>query len=190
MDKIRKGPALFQSTASLCWDWAANLQLSASALNLNETLLQRNVDDKEHLPREEMDLIWNLQSFIITIIFPPTLHICVIVLFSCEGDLVEQIKDEMSDKAHPSEPNWSQTWQRWLWLPQSEMSTPFVQKSGRFPVCNPRHPSFSFQWILPCQFSPAEPTCQVFLSKRIWWSLCIRTGNVERVALCQWGAVG
>lgn len=75
MNKIRKGPVLFHSTASLCWDWAANLQLSASALNLNETLLKRDVDDKEHLPREEIDLIWNFWSSII-FFFPHIAYLC------------------------------------------------------------------------------------------------------------------
>lgn len=67
---------------------------------------------------------------------------CIIVLsFPGKGVLVGQIKDELSARAYPSESNWSQLWQmRGLGLPRSEMSTPFEQKSGRFPACNPRHP--------------------------------------------------
>lgn len=67
------------------------------------------MDNKEHPQREEMDLAWNLLSFIIIMIFFPAYHVCIIVSFSPAK--VIQIKVELTDKADPSESNWRRTLQ-------------------------------------------------------------------------------
>ncbi|GAA6107692.1 uncharacterized [Tachysurus ichikawai] len=54
----------------------------------------------------------------------------------------------------------------------------------------PDIPAFHLRWILPCQFSPAEPTCQVFYQRDLMESVHMNWLNVERFALYQRGAGG